>query len=344
VCVDGPAFRAMPKDEVFAILPRLQVLARSSPLDKKLLVEYLKEQGEIVAVTGDGTNDAPALRTAHIGFSMGISGTEVAIAASSIVLLDDNFASIIKAVLWGRNIFDAIRKFIQFQLTVNIVAVTVAFIGSVSSVRSPLTALQLLWVNLIMDTLAALALATEPPAEEVLNRGPVRKNDPLISKKMWRNIFIQSVYQLIASFVLLYSGASIFGVERYSTLHYTLIFNSFVWMQLFNEVNARKLGNELNAFKGLSKNYMFVGVFIATVVVQIIFVQAGGRFTSTSPLTAVQWLACVVIGAISLPLGVLMRFVPLPKNMPFFPEDSQDIDRDTGLRVEGGGAGWSLVK
>jgi len=324
-CIDGPTFRTMPKEKVLEILPNLQVLARSSPLDKKMLVEYLKDQGEVVAVTGDGTNDAPALKTAHIGFSMGISGTEVAIAASSIVLLDDNFASIIKAILWGRNIFDAIRKFIQFQLTVNIVAVTVAFVGSVSSTRSPLTALQLLWVNLIMDTLAALALATEPPSEEVLSRGPVSKNDPLISRKMWRNIFIQSIYQLIACFVLLYRGDEIFHVVKYSTVHYTIIFNSFVWMQLFNEINARKLADELNSFKGILQNPMFLGVFVATSIVQVLFVEVGNpRFTATEHLDYYQWGACIVIGLISLPLGVLMRFVPLPRYIPFLAAESSE--------------------
>eukprot|EP00026_Physarum_polycephalum_P001641 Phypoly_transcript_01643.p1 GENE.Phypoly_transcript_01643~~Phypoly_transcript_01643.p1 ORF type:complete len:1033 (+),score=152.15 Phypoly_transcript_01643:95-3193(+) len=313
LCIDGPTFRKMTEAEVYKILPNLQVLARSSPQDKKLLVEYLKNIDEVVAVTGDGTNDAPALKTAHIGFSMGVSGTEVAIAASSIVLLDDNFASIIKAILWGRNIFDAIRKFIQFQLTVNIVAVTIAFVGSVSGTRSPLTALQLLWVNLIMDTLAALALATESPSEEVLNRGPVRKSDSLISYHMWRNIFCQAIYQLAASFTLLFAGHHIFGVVKDSVVHYTIIFNAFVWMQLFNEINSRKLMNEKNMFSGIQKNPMFLAVMVATVVVQVLFVEVGGRFTSTAPLTLNQWLMCLAIGAMSLPLGLLMRFIPVPR-------------------------------
>ena len=161
-------------DQMDRVVPGLQVLARSSPTDKQLLVERLKAKGETVAVTGDGTNDAPALKLADVGFSMGITGTEVAKEASHIILMDDNFASIVKAVIWGRAVYDSVRKFLQFQLTVNIAAVTLAFVSAIAddSGNSVLTAVQLLWINLIMDTMAALALATEPPSEELLNRKP----------------------------------------------------------------------------------------------------------------------------------------------------------------------------
>lgn len=181
--MEGAKFRTLSTDEMDRILPRLQVLARSSPTDKQLLVGRLKELGETVAVTGDGTNDGPALKMADVGFSMGIAGTEVAKEASAIILMDDNFASIVKAMMWGRAVNDSVKKFLQFQLTVNITAVALAFISAVAdgNEQSVLTAVQLLWVNLIMDTLAALALATEEPTEEILDRPPQGKDSPLIT-------------------------------------------------------------------------------------------------------------------------------------------------------------------
>jgi len=165
--IEGPKFRTLSDEELDNILPKLQVMARCSPQDKFRLVHRLRERGEVVAVTGDGTNDAPQLKEADVGFSMGIAGTEVAKEASDIILLDDNFSSIVKAVMWGRNVFDSIRKFIQFQLTVNLVAVIIAFVGAVSKGESPLKPVQMLWVNLIMDTMAALALATELPTVDL---------------------------------------------------------------------------------------------------------------------------------------------------------------------------------
>lgn len=183
IVMEGPQFRKLSDAEMDRILPNLRVLARSSPEDKRILVTRLKALGETVAVTGDGTNDAPALKSADVGFSMGISGTEVAKEASSIVLMDDNFASIITALKWGRAVNDAVQKFLQFQITVNITAVLLAFITAMysSEMKPVLRAVQLLWVNLIMDTFAALALATDPPTEKILDRQPQGKKAPLIT-------------------------------------------------------------------------------------------------------------------------------------------------------------------
>lgn len=313
ICLEGPVFRDMPAEERKALLPRLQVLARSSPTDKQLLVGMLKDAGEVVAVTGDGTNDGPALKMADIGFSMGISGTEVAIAASDVVLLDDNFASIVAAAMWGRNIFDAIRKFIQFQLTVNVVAVTLAFIGTLSGDRaeSPITAVQLLWVNLIMDSFAALALATEPPTPELLERKPIGRNAPLITRKMWRFIICHSIFQLVICFVLLYAGPDIFDLPSYSRDHLTIIFNTFVFMQLFNELNARRLNDEKNCFQGFFDNKFFVIILIGTAGIQAIFVEFGSDFTQTEHLVYWKWFICMGLGALELPIGFLIRFIPL---------------------------------
>ena len=243
IVMEGPEFRNLSKLQQAEIIPKLHVLARSSPEDKRILVKRLKERGDIVAVTGDGTNDAPALKTADVGFSMGIAGTEVAKEASAIILMDDNFASIVKALKWGRAVNDAVKRFLQFQLTVNVTAVVLTFVTAVSSDEetSVLTAVQLLWVNLIMDTLAALALATDPPQDSVLDRKPEPRGSSIISITMWKMILGQAVYQLVITFLLYYGGPKGFlplpgpndalDAQQINTL----VFNTFVWMQIFNQ-------------------------------------------------------------------------------------------------------------
>jgi Ca2+ transporting ATPase len=215
VCMEGKAFReacgglkkledhnnsTLLKEEIGnkavfrQVAKKLRVMARSTPEDKYMLVTGLKDLQHVVAVTGDGTNDAPALKKADVGFAMGITGTEVAKEASDIILLDDNFASIITAAKWGRNIYTNVRKFLQFQLTVNMVAMFLVFLGGAIISDSPLNAVQMLWVNLIMDTFAALALATEPPSEELLEQPPYGRNDVIVTSVMWRNIFGQAMF------------------------------------------------------------------------------------------------------------------------------------------------------
>eukprot|EP00658_Telonema_sp_P-2_P082187 TRINITY_DN8620_c0_g1_i5.p1 TRINITY_DN8620_c0_g1~~TRINITY_DN8620_c0_g1_i5.p1 ORF type:complete len:306 (-),score=94.70 TRINITY_DN8620_c0_g1_i5:28-945(-) len=218
------------------------VLARASPTDKRILVNALMERGEVVAVTGDGTNDAPALKSANVGFAMN-TGTDVAKNASDVVILDDNFRSIVTAMKWGRNVNDNISKFIQFQTTVNVAAVTIAFVGAIFSgtSESPLKPVQLLWLNLIMDTMAALALATETPSEDVLTRPPRGRQAPLIGRRMWVNIIGQSIYQIVLQLWLLYRGYEYFGFEHESIEHLTVVFNIFVLLQVVNEFNARIL-------------------------------------------------------------------------------------------------------
>ena len=239
IVMEGPTFRKLGKAKMDQTIPRLQVLARSSPEDKRILVKRLKELGETVAVTGDGTNDAPALKTADVGFSMGIAGTEVAKEASAIILMDDNFNSIVKAMMWGRAVNDAVKKFLQFQVTVNITAVMLTFVSAVSSPdeTSVLTAVQLLWVNLIMDTMAALALATDPPTQSILDRKPDPKSAPLITVTMWKMIIGEAIYQLAITFLLYFGAAKILSYqsEREMGQINTLVFNTFVWMQIFNQ-------------------------------------------------------------------------------------------------------------
>ncbi|PPJ53383.1 hypothetical protein CBER1_01013 [Cercospora berteroae] len=313
--LEGPEFRRMSKAEQRAIIPKLQVLARSSPDDKKTLVKRLKEMGETVAVTGDGTNDAPALKAADVGFAMNIAGTEVAKEASDIILMDDNFTSIVKALMWGRAVNDAVRKFLQFQITVNITAVLLAFISAVSNAEeeSVLTAVQLLWINLIMDTMAALALATDPPSRQILNRKPDPKSAPLFSVTMWKMIIGQAIYQLTVTLILYFAGPSILDYEGEleHRQHRTLVFNTFTWMQIFNALNNRRLDNRFNVFEGLTRNLFFVGIFLVMIGGQVLIIFVGGwNAFNAERQTGSQWGIALVLGVLSLPVGVIVRLFP----------------------------------
>ncbi|KAM7212690.1 hypothetical protein V8F06_011941 [Rhypophila decipiens] len=315
IAMEGPVFRRKSDEELKGLVPHLQVLARSSPEDKRILVRILKELGETVAVTGDGTNDAPALKMADIGFAMGIAGTEVAKEAAAIILMDDNFASIVKGISWGRAVNDAVKKFLQFQLTVNITAVILTFVSAVSSGKgeSVLKAVQLLWVNLIMDTFAALALATDPPAPSVLDRKPDRKSAPLITTRMWKMIFGQAICQLAITFTLYFGGHQLlgYGYDEYSqTSLSTLVFNTFVWLQIFNEINNRRLDNKLNIFEGITKNYWFLGINLVMVGGQVLIIFVGGKTFQIHPLNGKEWGMSIGLGAISLPWGACIRKFP----------------------------------
>ncbi|KAL7063906.1 hypothetical protein AAHC03_05029 [Spirometra sp. Aus1] len=334
VVMDGREFNRRIRDPVTghvsqglldAVWPKLRVLARSSPQDKYMLVDgiiasHLHNNREVVAVTGDGTNDAPALKRADVGFAMGLTGTDVAKEASDIIITDDNFTSIVKAVMWGRNVYDSIAKFLQFQLTVNIVAVVVAFVGACFITDSPLKAVQMLWVNLIMDTLASLALATEMPTEELLKRAPYGRTKPLISRKIMKFILGQAIYQISVIFILLWAGEYILEVDDGRTLmergvkapteHFTAIFNTFVMMTLFNEFNARKIHGERNAFSGLRRDVLFISIWIATFVIQVVIVQFGGFALNTKPLALDHWLWCLFFGFTTLLWSQVLISVP----------------------------------
>ncbi|XP_024255472.1 plasma membrane calcium-transporting ATPase 3 isoform X8 [Oncorhynchus tshawytscha] len=331
LCIDGKEFNRRIRNEkgeveqerIDKVWPKLRVLARSSPTDKHTLVKGIidstvLEQRQVVAVTGDGTNDGPALKKADVGFAMGIAGTDVAKEASDIILTDDNFSSIVKAVMWGRNVYDSISKFLQFQLTVNVVAVIVAFTGACITQDSPLKAVQMLWVNLIMDTFASLALATEPPTESLLLRKPYGRNNPLISRTMMKNILGHAIYQLTIIFTLLFAGEKIFNIDsgRHAPLHsppsehYTIIFNTFVLMQLFNEINARKIHGERNVFDGIFHNPIFCSIVLGTFLMQFVIVQFGGKPFSCTPLNMEQWLWCLLVGVGELLWGQLITTVP----------------------------------
>ncbi|KAK5108410.1 hypothetical protein LTR62_008366 [Meristemomyces frigidus] len=324
VALEGPEFRKMTKAQQREVIPKLQVLARSSPEDKRTLVKRLKEMGETVAVTGDGTNDAPALKAADVGFSMNIAGTEVAKEASDIILMDDNFASIVLALMWGRAVNDAVRKFLQFQITVNITAVLLAFISAVSSAKeeSVLSAVQLLWVNLIMDTMAALALATDPPSRKILDRKPDGKSAPLISVTMWKMIIGQAIYQLTITLILYFAGNSIFNYDTDGEHKekQTLVFNTFVWMQIFNALNNRRLDNRFNVFEGIFRNWFFIGIFLIMMGGQILIIFVGGWAAfQAQPQHGDQWAIAIILGLLSLPIGVVIRLVPDELAVKFVP-------------------------
>ncbi|KAG0484039.1 hypothetical protein HPP92_012123 [Vanilla planifolia] len=273
LAIEGSEFRSRDLEEMNELIPKLQVMARSLPLDKHTLVTNLRRMGEVVAVTGDGTNDAPALHEADIGLAMGIAGTEfykqlasydfssvsfetvkytsilsnhlshfgidvfyyglVAKENADVIVLDDNFTTIINVARWGRAVYINIQKFVQFQLTVNIVALIINFVSSCITGDAPLTAVQLLWVNMIMDTLGALALATEPPNDEMMKRPPTGRGEAFITKTMWRNIIGQSIYQLVVLGVLMFDGKNLLGLSgsNASIILNTFIFNTFVFCQ-----------------------------------------------------------------------------------------------------------------
>ncbi|KAI8140571.1 PMCA-type calcium-translocating P-type ATPase [Fennellomyces sp. T-0311] len=311
VVLSASELRNMSPSEQRQAVRRMQVLARSSPADKTTVVVRLQELDQVVGMTGDGTNDGPALRLADVGFSMGITGTEVAKEASDIVLMDDNFNSILKALLWGRTVNDGVRKFLTFQLTVNVAAVVISFISAVSSnkAESVLSAVQLLWVNLIMDTLAALALATERPTNDLLDRKPASKFAHLINYRMVKMILGQAIFQIVVNLTAIYAGSKIFGVDDEAVLR-TIVFNIFVFLQVFNEINCRRIDGTLNVFKDITHDWIFIAVQVAVIVCQIFIVTFGGLAFNTTPLTWQQWIITVSIGALSLPVGVIIRLTP----------------------------------
>ncbi|XXG71086.1 hypothetical protein AAC387_Pa07g0418 [Persea americana] len=318
--IEGRIYRALSDAQREDVAEKISVMGRSSPNDKLLLVQALRKRGHVVAVTGDGTNDAPALHEADIGLAMGIQGTEVAKESSDIIILDDNFTSVVKVVRWGRSVYANIQKFIQFQLTVNVAALTINIVAAVSSGNVPLNTVQLLWVSLIMDTLGALALATEPPTDHLMLRSPVGRREPLITNVIWRNLLVQALYQVVFLLVLDFRGTSILHLKddtsEYSNkVKNTFIFNSFVFCQVFNEFNARK-PDEMNIFIGITRNRLFMGIIAITVLLQVLIIEFLGKFAGTVGLNWKLWLVSVAIGLISWPLAYLGKFIPVPET-PF---------------------------
>lgn len=304
--ITGTEFAALSDEEALDRVLDLKIMSRARPTDKQRLVQLLQQKGAVVAVTGDGTNDAPALNHAQVGLSMG-TGTSVAKEASDITLLDDSFNSIGTAVMWGRSLYKNIQRFIVFQLTINFVALLIVLLGAVIGTELPLTVTQMLWVNLIMDTFAALALASIPPSESVMRDKPRRSDDFIISKAMRANILgVGSVFlAILLGMIHVFEQSA----EGMSVRHLTIFFTFFVMLQFWNLFNARVFGTTDSAFKGLSKSYGMELIVFAILAGQFLIVQFGGAVFRTEPLNWQTWLLIIGVSSIVLWVGELIRMV-----------------------------------
>ena len=304
--ITGVAFAELSDEEALDRVMDLKIMSRARPTDKQRLVQLLQQKGAVVAVTGDGTNDAPALNHAQVGLSMG-TGTSVAKEASDITLLDDSFNSIGTAVMWGRSLYKNIQRFIVFQLTINFVALLIVLLGSVIGTELPLTVTQMLWVNLIMDTFAALALASIPPSETVMLEKPRRSTDFIISKAMRSNILgVGSIFLIVLLGMIYYFDHSAKGMDVHNL---TIFFTFFVMLQFWNLFNARVFGTTDSAFKGLSKSYGMELIVLAILVGQFLIVQFGGAVFRTEPLDWQTWLLIIGVSSMVLWVGELVRLV-----------------------------------
>ena len=337
--------KILDEEEFDRIWPHLRILARCEPEDKLTLVKGLRMsklyqknvsiQPQVVAVTGDGTNDAPSLKAADIGFAMGIAGTDVAKQAADVIVLDDSFNSIVRALVWGRNVHDSVCKFLQFQMTVNLSAVIFTSVGSLFFMKSPMTATQMLWVNMIMDSLGSLALATMNPDEDaLLARPPIPRNAAVISLRMAVNIVGQSILQLCFLFYFLFTvdgKATEESTPPRNKHFYTMVFNIFVMFQFFNELNCKSVtGRYKERFR--MSDWKFSAVWIVSFFVQILIIQKLGVVFSCVPLSFKDWTYCVMVGLTCIPwqlavvdpvaglverhlhVGTIIRLYPSPES------------------------------
>lgn len=284
IAVEAADIEKLTDEELKEALKKIQVIARSTPLVKMRVVKLLKEQGNVVSVTGDGINDAPAIKHADVGIAMGIAGTDVTKEASDMVLLDDSFSTIIKAVQWGRGIYENFKRFIQFQLTVNVSSVVVVICSILAGFSAPFTALELLWINIIMDGPPALTLGLEPIRPDLLKHKPTRRNENIISKKMLLRIFVNGIF--ISVIFMLQHFKNFLGAAPEEEA--TVLFTLFVLFQLFNAFNCREL-DDTPMFKNLLKNKLMLGVFLLVLILQGIITQFGAAVFETVPLSAAMW-------------------------------------------------------
>lgn len=318
--VTGPEFEAIPEAELPQRAKEIRIIARARPLDKKRLVQALQSQGEVVAVTGDGTNDAPALKAAHVGLSMG-DGTAVAKEASDITIIDNSFASIARAVMWGRSLYRNIQRFILFQMTVNVAACLIVLAGAFMGTESPLTVTQMLWVNLIMDTFAAMALASLPPSPEVMRDKPRSRSAFIITPSMWRFIITTGLlfFAVLLGLLYVFEHSDITSLTQLAHLHIgprdalspyelTMIFSIFVFMQLWNLFNARAYATRRSALHLAScGEFLFIVAMIA--VGQILIVNFGGRLFSVTPLRLTDWIIIIASTSCVLWIGEAIRLL-----------------------------------
>lgn len=307
VHITGSDFQSLSDEEALIVADKIKIMSRARPNDKLRLVKLLQKSKNVVAVTGDGTNDAPALNHANVGLSMGKTGTSVAKEASDIILLDDSFPSVVKGIMWGRSLYDNIQRFVMFQLTINVVALAIALTGPFIGIKMPLTVVQMLWVNLIMDTFAALALATEPPHWNVMARKPRQPDDFIVTKPMYKHIFGVGL-----SFYLLLVGILKFFMSSdgmISDKELTIFFTIFVMLQVWNLFNARALGLNKTTIKGVISNKSFVLIFFAIIIGQFLIVHFGGKMFRTEPLDLQTWLSIIFGTSLVLWVGELFRWL-----------------------------------
>ncbi|KAJ8760695.1 hypothetical protein K2173_017721 [Erythroxylum novogranatense] len=305
--VEGEKFRSYSERERLEKSNEIKVIARSSSSDKSLLVQSMRQNLSRIAVIGHGIHDASALHEADLGIAMGIHGTEVAKDSSDMVILDGNFVSLVNAIRWGRSVYINIGKFIQFQLTINVAAFVLIFITAVSFGEVPLTAFQILWVNVIVDIVAALALFNAQPSDDLMLRGPPVNQSQLlmISTLMWINLSVQAFYQVIVLLTLLFKGTQVFGLTEKVT--HTLVFNTFVLCQVFNLLNVR-LMEKKKIFEGLRKSKMFIMVFMLIILVQVLTVEVMNKAAGTGKLDRKQWIACISLATGSWIMSLVVKW------------------------------------
>lgn len=309
--ISGPDFAALTDDEAAERARSLKVMYRARPTDKQRLVKLLQEEGQVVAVTGDGTNDAPALNHAHVGLSLG-SSTSVAKEASDMTLLDDSFGSIVNAVVWGRSLYKNIQRFLFFQLTVNVAALLLVLAGSLIGTDMPLTVTQILWVNLIMDTFAAMALASLPPTVDVMKEKPRRQTDFIITPTILRHILGIGISMFVALLIYLIHCLQNDGDIQLHEL--SMFFTTFVMLQLWNMLNAKALGSKHSAFHGLTKDRGLLLVMLMIIGGQWLIVTFGGKMFRTVPLTLMEWVEIVAATSVVLWAGELWRLISRRKH------------------------------
>lgn len=309
IAVEASEIEKMSDDELKQALTKIQVIARSTPIIKMRVVKLLKQEGNVVAVTGDGINDAPAIKNADVGIVMGIAGTEVTKEASDIVLLDDSFATIVKAVQWGRGIYENFKRFIQFQLTVNVSSVVVVICSILAGFAAPFTALELLWINIIMDGPPALTLGLEPIRNDLLKRLPTKRNESIISGKMLFRIFTNGIY--ISLIFMLQHFTNFLGAAE--TEKDTVLFTLFVVFQLFNAFNCREL-DSAPMFRNLLKNRLMLGVFFIVLLLQIAITQFGTAVFGTTPLGLVMWIKILLVGLTVIVISELIKVLSRTKS------------------------------
>ncbi len=307
IVLTSKELETMTDEEIKRILPNLKVVARSLPQDKSRLIKVSQDSGLVVGMTGDGVNDAPALKKADVGFAMG-SGTEVSKEASDIVILDDNFASISQAILFGRTIFKSIRKFIILQLTINMCAISLSIIGPFIGVDTPVTVIQMLWINMVMDTLAGLAFAYEPPLKEYMNEIPKKKEEAIMNHYMFNQIFVTGCYSALLCLVFLKLPFlhSFFRKDIHESYLMTAFFGLFIFIDIFNAFNART--HRLNLFAHLKQNKVFILIMLFIVIVQVLLIYYGGSMFRTAGLTTKEFMIMILLASTVIPVDWLRKF------------------------------------